>query len=55
MVEQDKYRGVFNERSGYKSLLIKKDYEFEYIKKDKKLSLLNYPILDGNDLAIIKV
>ncbi|MGJ3493304.1 type VI secretion protein, family [Piscirickettsia salmonis] len=55
LVEQDKYRGVFNERSGYKSLLIKKDYEFEYIKKDKKLSLLNYPILDGNDLAIIKV
>ncbi|AKP74103.1 type VI secretion protein, family [Piscirickettsia salmonis] len=55
LVDQDKYRGVFNERSGYKALLIKKDYEFEYIKKDKKLSLLNYPILDGNDLAIIKV
>ncbi|AKP74091.1 type VI secretion system baseplate subunit TssK [Piscirickettsia salmonis] len=54
LLDQDKYRGVFNERSGYKALLIKKDYEFEYIKKDKKLSLLNYPILDGNDLAIIK-
>ncbi|ODN41251.1 type VI secretion system baseplate subunit TssK [Piscirickettsia litoralis] len=55
LIDQDKYRGIFNERSGYKALFIKKDHEFEYIKKDNKLSLLNYPILGGNELSIIKV
>ncbi|ODN43958.1 hypothetical protein BGC07_15040 [Piscirickettsia litoralis] len=35
LIDHDKYQGIFNERSGYKALLIKKDYEFEYIKKIK--------------------
>ncbi|ODN41634.1 hypothetical protein [Piscirickettsia litoralis] len=55
LIENEKYKGVFNERKGYKAMLLQKSYDLECIKNEQALCLLNYKLNSEDDLAIIKV